>query len=583
MDNNTKETENMIHLSYIMDPIEYDKYMERLHRKYYPTKEERILRAKASLEYLEELEEEEKVEQKSKPKGKESFNETALNLILEKGIELWQSEGKAYMTIEVDGHFENHLIRSTKGRLYPGKVFYESVGKSLNKNALELVLSELEAKALFEGKEYPTYIRVGKDEDGYIFHDLCNKNWEVIRIGANGYWLDPNPPIKFVRTSGMLPLPYPDYPDNGLDHVEGETSKDRKKREIDAYKESVNDILSDLWQLLNLDDPDLDERSRLFVFGFLLSCFNYDGPFPIPLIGGEKGSAKSGMSRLLGQIIDPKVAQLKSLPTKPQDLFVLGLNNWILAFDNNSGIPADIADALCTISTGGGYGARGLYTDNEEKSYNVCRPQLINGIGTLTNRPDLLDRVLKIFLRRIDSKTRMRDSEIKERFNEIHPYLLTILYTFVSNGLDKKDEIAISRLPRMADFAFWVCSCVSDHPYTFFTQNDFIDQYKKSEKETWKELLENNKWCKAVIKYYEDNPLILEQFPGELFDDLIEAEDLNRRDLPDEYPKAEKHVISYIERNGDVFREAGNIDLVIGSKDGRRIIKINRLGKKHPT
>ena len=50
-------------------------------------------------------------------------------------------------------------------------------------------------------------------------------------------------------------------------------------------------------------------------------------------------------------------------------------NSRLLAFDNLSGIPAWLSDALCRVATGGSLAVRQLYTDDEEVLFVLPRDQ----------------------------------------------------------------------------------------------------------------------------------------------------------------------------------------------------------------
>ncbi|HUY31388.1 MAG TPA: hypothetical protein VMV69_01300 [Pirellulales bacterium] len=53
---------------------------------------------------------------------------------------------------------------------------------------------------------------------------------------------------------------------------------------------------------------------------------------------------------------------------------------WVIALDNLSTIPVWLSDALCRMSTGGGYGTRALYANDRETVFNAQRPVLVTGI-----------------------------------------------------------------------------------------------------------------------------------------------------------------------------------------------------------
>ena len=73
---------------------------------------------------------------------------------------------------------------------------------------LQAALNVLGAKAQFEGPELPVHLRVGEHDDR-LYLDLCDRDWRAVEIGPDGWRVITNPPIRFRRTAGMLPLPQP--------------------------------------------------------------------------------------------------------------------------------------------------------------------------------------------------------------------------------------------------------------------------------------------------------------------------------------------------------------------------------------
>ena len=66
----------------------------------------------------------------------------------------------------------------------------------------------LQGLALFAGPTEKVHIRYGEHE-GKIYLDLANEKWEVVEIGPEGWRVINDPPVKFLRTPGMRPLPTP--------------------------------------------------------------------------------------------------------------------------------------------------------------------------------------------------------------------------------------------------------------------------------------------------------------------------------------------------------------------------------------
>jgi hypothetical protein len=77
----------------------------------------------------------------------------------------------------------------------------------------------------------------------------------------------------------------------------------------------------------------------VLVVSWLLACLRNRGPYPVIVLSGEQGSAKSTFSAILRALLDPNTAPLRALPREDRDLFIAANNGYVLAFDNVSGLP----------------------------------------------------------------------------------------------------------------------------------------------------------------------------------------------------------------------------------------------------
>ena len=66
-------------------------------------------------------------------------------------------------------------------------------------------------------------------------------------------------------------------------------------------------------------------------------------------------------------------------------------NGHVLAFDNLSGLPSWLSDALCRLATGSSFARRQLFTDEDEILFHATRPVILNGIEDVVCRADLAD------------------------------------------------------------------------------------------------------------------------------------------------------------------------------------------------
>src|SRR5262249_27693950 len=149
-----------------------------------------------------------------------------------------------------------------------------------------------------------------------------------------------------------------------------------------------------------------DEDSWILFVAFLVAALRPGRPFPVLAVNGEQGSAKSTLCRVARALIDPNAAPLRRPPRDERDLMIAAKNGWLVALDNLSGIAPALSDALCTLATGGGFGTRELYTDDEEILFSATRPLLLSGIEDVATRPDLLDRSLCLTLSEIGEEAR---------------------------------------------------------------------------------------------------------------------------------------------------------------------------------
>jgi hypothetical protein len=284
------------------------------------------------------------------------------------------------------------------------------------------MLRALEAWAELGDKKHRVFTRVGEQDDRILI-DLGNAAWEVVDVCADGWTTVQDSDVRFQRSPGMMPLPQPES---------GGT--------LDALRPFVNVGSDDDWVLL---------------VAWLAAALHPRGPYPALLLQGEQGSAKTTTARVLRALVDPSVAPLRATPKSERDLVISAMNSWVLAFDNLSGLSPRLADALCRLSTGGGFATRRLYSDADELLVDVTRPVVLNGIDNLGLRQDLLDRSVVLELPSIPDSLRQSEQHFWKALDEARPRILGALLTAVSRALRHIHELELPSLPRMADFALW--------------------------------------------------------------------------------------------------------------------------------
>jgi hypothetical protein len=353
-------------------------------------------------------------------------------------------EGEAYAVISVNDHYESWPIRHRQFRLWLIDRFYQKEEKPPPAQAVTDALTALEAKALRRGPKRAVFTRLAMAE-GAIYVDLANDAWQVVEITPEGWRILDRSPVHFRRMNGMQALPRP----------------------------MLGGSIEELRAFVNLPDG----RSWYLLIGWLIGALQPKGPYPLLVLQGEQGSAKSTLARILRLLIDPSISPLRTIPPGERDLMIAAINAWVLSFDNLSGTPRWFSDALCRLSTGGGFALRELYTNADEIIFNAQRPIILNGIDDLAVRHDLSDRSIILNLPPIPETGRRSEAELWTAFKSARPQILGALYGATSVALANQDKVQLHVTPRMADFAKWV---VAAAPALEWPESAFLEPYARN-------------------------------------------------------------------------------------------------------
>jgi len=355
--------------------------------------------------------------------GDEKRKSQATRLVeLAADTELWHTpENEAFGSIEVEGHREHWPLESKMFRRWLAHEFHKGEGTTPNSQALQDARSVLTGKALFEGPQYEVHVRLAEC-GGSIYLDLANDKWQAVKIDSSGCYIVDKPPVKFKRPLGMLDLPSP----------------------------KLDTPISELRSFVNLGDDDW----ILFV-ACLVAMFRPTGPYPILILHGEQGSAKSTLSRVVSALVDPSVAPLRSSPRDVRDLMIAATNSWCISLDNLSHLSPWISDAICRLSTGGGFATRELYTNCGEVLFDAQRPVILNGIEELAVRGDILDRAIIFYLPSISKDKRRPESEFWQAFQIARPRILGALLNAVAGAIRGINDVVLNELPRRPISPYW--------------------------------------------------------------------------------------------------------------------------------
>jgi len=328
-----------------------------------------------------------------------------------------------YVTVPLRDHFETWPLYSDDFGNWVSHVFMEQTQRLPKPSEFNDLYDILAYKAALEGPEYEVYTRVATYGDE-VYLDLCNADREVVKITNQGWSIVKEYPVKFRRKPGMLPLPNPES----------------------------GGSLKRLRRFLNTED----KRSFILSVSWLVGTLLPTGTFPILIVTGTQGSAKSCFTKLLRNLIDPSTAPLRSLPPDERNLAITANNSLIIALDNVSYLRQWLSDSFCRLASGSGFAVRKLYEDEEEVIFNPRRPIAINGIEISGHNHDLVDRSVSINLPVIEDADRIPERKFWERFERKRPGILGALCDAVSTALRELPSLRDRSYPRLADFAQWV-------------------------------------------------------------------------------------------------------------------------------
>jgi hypothetical protein len=187
-----------------------------------------------------------------------------VKLALENVKPFHSPDGTAFADVEINGHRETWAVRRKDFRRFIVRRYYEATGGAPSSEGLQSALNVIEAKAICDGPERTVHTRVA-EHDGRLYFDLGDDTWRAVEIDSNGWRVTNDPPVRFLRSGGMKALPIP---------APGGT--------IDLLRPFLN-VRSDTDFILTVS--------------WLLAALRGRGPYPVMVLSGEQGSAKSTFSR----------------------------------------------------------------------------------------------------------------------------------------------------------------------------------------------------------------------------------------------------------------------------------------------
>ena len=462
------------------------------------------------------------------------------------GPELWHTPtGEPYADVVLEGARLTLPVRGRQMRDLLARLVYDAETAALAAQARQEAVDVLAARAVHAGDEHRVHVRVAEHQ-GRIYLDLGDASWRAVEIDGTGWRIVDRPPVRFRRGRAMLPLPEPVPPGN--------------------FDDGNLDELRDVVRLT-------DEHFLLLV-AWLLGTLKPGGPYPILGLTGEHGTGKTTLARMLRSLVDPSTAPVRTLPRDDQALMVAAQHSHIIALDNVSGLPLWLSDALCRLSTGGGYAARELYTDHDEVVLDAVRPVILTGIADVATRADLADRTITIELPRLEDRDRRREADIWRRFRAAVPSILGNLLNMAATGTAREAHVELPELPRMADWATWVHACETACPWE---PGGFLAAYSGARNEMVTTAIEADPVALAVLELVAAG-----DWSGTAEELRVELDHRHDgRKPPRDWPTSARALSGRITRVAPLLRADGVVVERVPHPSGgrRRLLRISRQTK----
>lgn len=373
---------------------------------------------------------------------------------------------QAFVVLTMHGHRETLKVRSEDFKKYLKWLYYATYKKVVPGYVIQEVVELLEAKAIHEGSEEPVFKRVAS-QDNCIYLDIGDKGRSVICITPEEWHTVQNATVNFIRKDSQEALPFP---------LRGGS-------------------ILDLKPFINLRN---DDNFLIFV-SYLIRALCPWGPYPILNLRGGPGTAKSTILQIAKKLVDPSFMPVRKLPENDRDIFISASNAWMLAYDNVSKCSEAASDTLCMLSTGGGFGTRVLFTNDEELFIKTLQPVAIAGITNLIAKGDLAERCLTLVLPKIVKHRPEKDLWVK--FRAVYPAILGSLCDVLVCALRNISSVKSDELPRMADYMEWILAAKEALPPS---PRGFLDIYRENQNALVEVALETDPMAQAVLSLMEN-------------------------------------------------------------------------------
>lgn len=431
-----------------------------------------------------ETEDEARPKKKSSSKESSTVNQTEiLDTLLQPPLVCFADQlNEAYVATIGDGSAVLRINSKQFELWLRGEIHEREMGNPSD-DVVNSLARYFEAEAIFGGVKHNLSVRVAERGDAF-YYDLGGK---VVEITADGWRVLDHPPILFKRFAGQQMQVMP---------VKGGS-------------------LDEFFSFARFKSKD----EKLLVKIRLVDSIIPGYPHPGEALEGDEGSGKSSYQKYCKSLIDPWKPLTRGSVGRLDDFLMYCAHNHMVVLDNVGPIKTWLSDLLCRLISGEGYSKRGLFTDEDDKLFDIQNVLSLNGITLTATRRDLLDRLILIRLDRIPNHERQSEKELNAKFQTLKPSLLGALFDALSAAMRIKPNLRLKERPRMADFAEWgeaISIALGNNPGVF------LDSYKRNRALQTATIMEHSPIAQAIVLFMADKNY-WEGVPNELLGLLEEA------------------------------------------------------------
>jgi hypothetical protein len=356
---------------------------------------------------------------------------------------------------------------------------YDRHGITASPAAMQQALQVIEASAA-DGDRVDVHLRSARRGHELVI-DLSDAAGRVAVVRRGGWRVLQSAPkdVLFRRTALTASMPMPS-----------------RRGDLDALRRLLN-VTDENWNLIR---------------AWLVMALLPDIPVPILCITGTQGSGKTGLGRMLTEVVDPSTSGLRSPPRDLANWQTTAAASRVVGIDNISTISEWFSDALCRVVTGEGVANRALYTDDEIHVSKFRRAVLLTSIDPGALRGDLTERLLPIELRPLRGRYQS-EARLREQFMRDLPVILGGLFDLAATALFGP-RVRVARVPRMADAAT-VFAAVDKA-----VGSNSLESYRQAQADLSRRVLDADPLAGVIVKYLARRGRTFNGTPTRLYEQL---------------------------------------------------------------